>query len=65
MADEQSKDSEIEAKISDMSSTAGDLPASFEILASLIRSGQVPLAVYESWLKNPAFRRFYLKNYER
>ena len=40
-----------------------ELPAYFETLASLIRSGQVPPEVYESWLKNEAFRKFYLKKY--
>ena len=65
MADERSRGSEKEARDPDMNSTDQNLPASFETLASLIRSGQVPSEIYESWLKNAAFRRFYARNFNR
>jgi len=63
MTDEKSKDSVKMATSAGVNSINGELPAPFETLASLIRSGQVPSEAYESWLKNEAFRKFYLKNY--
>jgi len=42
MAGEKSKTSELATKNSDVKVDAGDLPASFETLVSLIRSEQAP-----------------------
>ena len=63
MADRKLEGSKTKASKMWMNSADQDLPASFETLASLIRSGQVPSEIYESWLKNAAFRRFYVRNY--